>query len=179
MRGFIYILLNPAMKGLLKIGMTCRTTEARADELSAFTGMPFDFEVAFDVEVSNCDAAEREIHSSLASFRVNSNREFFRVGLREAIKVVSDVAARYPLSRGFPSEDADTIRRQIEMRRRNRGQSSSADSVPPPRVEEPSTTRNKIRCGRCSVVFSITLQRGESVAVCPSCLAGLRIPTGS
>ncbi len=39
--GHIYILMNPTMPGYLKIGMTTRSPEERARELSNSTGVAF------------------------------------------------------------------------------------------------------------------------------------------
>lgn len=94
--GYIYILINPSMPGLLKIGKTCRTSDIRAEELSGGTGVPSDFIVAFEAPVSDCDAAESEIHRELANFRSNQNREFFKLSLRHAVRAVNEIAAEFP-----------------------------------------------------------------------------------
>ncbi|MFL6282881.1 MAG: GIY-YIG nuclease family protein [Pyrinomonadaceae bacterium] len=89
-RGFIYILINPSLAGLLKIGKTTRSPESRADELSKATGVPTPFIVAFDEEFDDCDTAERYIHMLLQEkgHRVAANREFFNIPLKEAIKTL-------------------------------------------------------------------------------------------
>jgi hypothetical protein len=46
--GYVYILVNHSMVGLLKIGRTVRDSRARARELST-TGVPTPFQVAFEV----------------------------------------------------------------------------------------------------------------------------------
>jgi hypothetical protein len=90
--GYIYILSNPSMPGLHKIGKTQRPPSLRAQELSGSTGVPTDFVLEFEVAVSDCDEAEREIHVRIASLRTNLDREFFRIALDEAVRVVSEVA---------------------------------------------------------------------------------------
>jgi hypothetical protein len=40
MRGYIYVLTNPNMPGLVKIGYTQRLPRERANELSRATGVP-------------------------------------------------------------------------------------------------------------------------------------------
>lgn len=92
MVGHVYILLNAAMAGNLKIGMTTKTPEERAEELSSSTGVPVPFVVAYAEEVADCLIVEQLIHQRLAAFRVNKGREFFHLPLREAIRVVSEIA---------------------------------------------------------------------------------------
>lgn len=89
--GYIYILLNPAMQGHLKIGMTNRTPQERADELSSTTGVPTRFLVAHSVQVQNPERIELLLHTKLAPFRVNKDREFFQVTLEKAIEALIGV----------------------------------------------------------------------------------------
>jgi hypothetical protein len=90
--GHVYILLNSTMPGLLKIGMTSRTPEERARELSQVTGVPVPYSVAYSEEVIDCEAAERLIHSRLADYQVNRDREFFHLPLRDAIRELMQIA---------------------------------------------------------------------------------------
>lgn len=91
--GYIYILTNPTFsKDMLKIGKTTRTVEKRVKELSAGTGVPTSFEVAYKVKVPNCHKAEKKIHKKLDSYRNSENREFFQMPLEKAKSVVWEVA---------------------------------------------------------------------------------------
>jgi hypothetical protein len=90
--GHVYIFLNAAMPGMLKIGMTSRTPEERARELSQGTGVAVPFSVAFSEEVPDCARAEALIHSRLARFRLHQGREFFHLDLRTAIRELSKIA---------------------------------------------------------------------------------------
>ena len=103
-RGYIYILLNPSMPGLLKIGKTRRTSDVRAEELSGETGVPSDFIVAYEVLVSDCAAAESEVHRELADFRFKENKEFFKTSLREAVRVVNEIAARFETATSYDGD---------------------------------------------------------------------------
>ena len=51
--GYVYILTNRGMRGLIKIGRTTGSVEKRAKDLSS-TGVPFPFEVAYKMKVSDC-----------------------------------------------------------------------------------------------------------------------------
>jgi hypothetical protein len=73
--GYIYILLNRAFQNdHYKIGMTTKTPEERARELSGATGVPRDFEVLYAQRVSDCNRAEQLLHQRLHQYRSASNR---------------------------------------------------------------------------------------------------------
>ena len=88
--GYVYILSNPSMPGLLKIGMTRFDPTRRVQELSSATGVPTQFQLIYYREFHNCVAAELEIHSVLAAkgMRYNNQREFFSVDSVEAINTL-------------------------------------------------------------------------------------------
>jgi predicted transport protein len=91
--GFIYILLNRAFQNdHYKIGMTTKTPEERAREISNATGVPRAFEVLYEQRVIDCNRAERLLHQRLYQYRSASNREFFQIPLKAAIKALEDVA---------------------------------------------------------------------------------------
>jgi hypothetical protein len=86
--GYIYVMINPSMEGLVKIGKTTREPESRAKELSQATGVATPFYVAFSIFVLDCHSAEEFVHASLEhkGFRNTANREFFQMPLRQAIE---------------------------------------------------------------------------------------------
>lgn len=93
--GVIYVMINQTMPNIVKIGKTTRASEERAAELSSTTGVPTKFLVAYEVLVSDCDAAEQDIHNRLANFRVNEDREFFSMPLKTAIQFVMEITKPY------------------------------------------------------------------------------------
>ena len=88
--GFIYVLINPSLDGLVKIGKTTRSPVNRVNELSSATGVPTPFQLVYWAEFSDCDSAERVLHNIFTErgARVSDNREFFRVQAHEAITAV-------------------------------------------------------------------------------------------
>jgi len=88
--GYIYVMVNPSMEGLVKIGKTTRDPQSRAKELSQATGVATPFYVAFNIFVSDCHSAEEFVHAVLEhkGFRNTVNREFFQMPLRQAIEVL-------------------------------------------------------------------------------------------
>jgi hypothetical protein len=94
-RGYIYVLSNPGMPGILKIGYTERDVETRATEhsQSADTPKPFVVEAYFGSNVPF--EHEQQVHKALDDRRRGS-REFFRVSLEETLRVIYDVCGRPP-----------------------------------------------------------------------------------
>ena len=89
-KGLVYVLINSAMPGLVKIGMTTRDSiDVRMKELYS-TGVPVPFECAYACEVStsDCSKIENALHTAFAPNRVNANREFFRISPRQAIAIL-------------------------------------------------------------------------------------------
>lgn len=88
--GFIYVLINPSLNGLVKIGKTTRSPVNRVNELSSATGVPTPFQLVYWAEFSDCDSAELVLHNIFTErgVRVSDKREFFRLPPHEAISVV-------------------------------------------------------------------------------------------
>lgn len=91
MRGFIYVMTNPTVPGLAKVGMTTRDPTTRQSELSQATGVASPFTLVYSQPVLNCRAAEAWVHSTLeiAGFRHAANREFFNAPLHEIVRIVA------------------------------------------------------------------------------------------
>ena len=92
--GHVYVMLNPAMPGVVKIGRTRGQTKARARQLHS-TGVPKEFVVLWQELVHDSDEVEKEIHERFKTSRVNSRREFFEVEPQEAIQTLMEVARFY------------------------------------------------------------------------------------
>lgn len=90
-RGYLYVLANSAMPGLVKVGKTTRTPSERAAELSSVTGLPSPFIVVYEQLFQDCTAAESFVHAHLAQkgFRVSDNREFFSAPVNEVVRAIA------------------------------------------------------------------------------------------
>jgi T5orf172 domain len=99
-QGYVYVLINQSLKGMVKIGKTRKMPDDRAKELSSSTGVPTPFFVAYKIFVNDCDHAEKYIHNLLSSkgIRVSNNREFFHIALDEIIKLMIKVESVFPAS---------------------------------------------------------------------------------
>ena len=90
MSNIVYVLTNPAMPNIVKIGKTTRDNpQVRMDELYRHSGVPLPFEcvVAIELEDVQADGLEKALHIAFAPNRVNPRREFFEIeaGQAEAI----------------------------------------------------------------------------------------------
>lgn len=85
--GYVYILTNEAMPGLVKIGRTTRDVDIRAAELWQ-TGVPVKFRVEAYERTFDCVDLERLMHQDFAGHRVNASREFFTIDPEVAINRV-------------------------------------------------------------------------------------------
>lgn len=112
--GYIYVLINPSMEGLTKIGKTMRNPQHRVRELSNVTGVPTPFILAYDAYFADCSEAEEYIHTLLErrGYRVTSNREFFNAPLNEVMKIILQAqqvlgGSAFPLAEDEHFEDED------------------------------------------------------------------------
>jgi hypothetical protein len=82
--GWIYILSTREFPDLLKIGMTTRTVEQRAQEINGATGVAVPFGVRRCWRVMDPQSAEKIVHLRLRDFRLRNDREFFRLAFPAA-----------------------------------------------------------------------------------------------
>jgi hypothetical protein len=73
----IYILINEAMPGYVKIGRTTNL-EQRIRSLDT-TGVPLPFECFYACTVNNALFVEKQLHDAFLDHRVRSSREFFEL----------------------------------------------------------------------------------------------------
>jgi len=92
----IYVMSNPTFPGLLKIGYTGKEIEIRCKDLSRASGVPTPFKVEFIYKLhARGEELEHEIHSYLKEYRTSNQREFFEMGLKQAIEAVKNVGKNY------------------------------------------------------------------------------------
>lgn len=121
-RGFIYVLSNPSMPGIVKIGMTARNVYERADELYTSTGVPLPFVVEAIFRSHDPEGDEEKIHSYFSRHRINIDREFFRTESLEGLLVeVSEQLQLPPLMTRKGVQEAAEEKRRIELANREEG----------------------------------------------------------
>ncbi len=89
MSGFVYILENPSLLGIVKIGASEKHPRARADELFS-SGVPTPFDVVYFCSIQKPFEVEATVHGALNEHRVHAQREFFRVASAQAAKAIEE-----------------------------------------------------------------------------------------
>ncbi len=91
-QGIVYVLVNPAMPNMIKIGMTtAEDVKFRMAQLYT-TGVPLPFECVYAARVSNHEAVEKALHVAFGPNRVNPKREFFEIEATQAIAIIKLMA---------------------------------------------------------------------------------------
>lgn len=98
--GAIYVLTNPAMPGIVKIGYTTGEVETRMAELDR-TSTPAPFVCYYAGFVENVALQEQRIHAIFADRRIRPQREFFTLSPEQAkaaiqLVTIRDVTPRLP-----------------------------------------------------------------------------------
>jgi hypothetical protein len=84
----VYVLTNPAMPELVKIGKTTQVeVEARMKQLYG-TGVPVPFDCAFACKVKDATEVEKSLHFAFGKHRINPNREFFKIEPERVIAIL-------------------------------------------------------------------------------------------
>jgi hypothetical protein len=78
MAEIVYVVVNEAMPGLVKIGKTNGDLGLRIRGLYG-TGVPLPFELFYACEVPNAAFVESQLHEAFGDHRVSKSREFFRL----------------------------------------------------------------------------------------------------
>jgi hypothetical protein len=105
MSEIVYILSNPDMRGVLKIGRTSRDdVSVRMKELYT-TSVALPFDCVYACIVKDNKEVESLMHKRFEKYRRAPRREFFKVSAREAVKALK----RYELEDVTPAvrEESD------------------------------------------------------------------------
>ena len=155
--GCVYVLSNPSMPGLLKIGMTEQDAFSRARELSSATGVPEPYVVEAYVTCRDATSIELDVHRKLAHLR-KPNREFFSVSIDEAVRLLEELAGK---------------RSDYQRQERNGWVPPSGSSARKPQRTRDSSARDqgpvqfKIACFHCG--HADWFVRGRKPSTCSAC----------
>jgi hypothetical protein len=125
----VYILTNPVIPDLLKVGRT-NNLEERVRSLSAHSGVPVPFEVYYACIVKDSVKVEKHIHEGFGDHRVNPKREFFRINPERVLAILKLVEEQeITPSRDFV-EDADEQQSLNKERTRRSNFTFSSVGIP-------------------------------------------------
>ena len=122
--GIVYILTNPAMPGLVKIGKTSRdSVETRLVELYS-TGVPVPFECEYAARVEDASAVEQILHEAFGPYRINPKREFFELEPEQAMAflqfiAIEDVTPEIKKEAGSVDVESQAGAKRLRARRPN------------------------------------------------------------
>lgn len=121
MSDIVYVLTNPAMPGLVKIGCT-EQAEAQTRIAQLYTtGVPVPFDVVFAARVDNAEKVEDALHTAFAPSRINPKREFFRIDPEQAIailRLLQKEDATQQVEQQSSEIDAESIAAGEQLRKR-------------------------------------------------------------
>ncbi len=84
----VYLLINEAMPGYVKIGKTSTSLEQRIRELSSSTSIPIPFTCFYACTVENSAFVEHQLHDAFGDNRTNPRREFFQISPERVVSVL-------------------------------------------------------------------------------------------
>jgi hypothetical protein len=102
MKGWVYVITNMAMPGLIKVSFSMKDPEIRAIELN-HTGTPHPYAVEYDVLVENPHDIEQTIHKQLHAKQ--EGKEWFRCTPEEAVAAVKVVVGSGALLENYKLAD--------------------------------------------------------------------------
>lgn len=91
---YVYVLVNQSVPGICKIGMTTTSVAQRTREINSATGVITPWYCVYSYKCLNSALLEKEVHHKLQSmgYRVNENREGFRIESDKAELIIEEVA---------------------------------------------------------------------------------------
>jgi len=117
MKGWVYVITNKAMPGLVKVGFSTKDPELRAGELN-HTGSPHPYLVEYDLLIDEPYQIEQKTHRLLSSKR--EAKEWFRCTPEEAVAAIKQIAGNGTITETYKRAErakAEALHQQ-ELRKR-------------------------------------------------------------
>lgn len=94
---YVYVLVNPSIPGICKIGYTTTTVYQRCREINAATGVITPWYPVFAYKCPNGPLLERDVHTYYENKgrRINLKREGFEIDSTDAIKTIEILGESY------------------------------------------------------------------------------------
>ena len=118
---YVYILINDAMPGLIKIGRTNTSVMQRMSELNSPAGIPLPFTCYYAARVEDSFKVEKNLHEAFGDHRIRERREFFRLSPHRAqaaleLAALEDATPRDEIVDEFPEDAERSLIRETNRR---------------------------------------------------------------
>ena len=160
MKGWVYVITNSLMPGVVKIGFSRKEASLRADELRS-TGSPGKYEVEYEVLVEEPFEIEQQVHAVFSAVRVDL--EWFKLDVGVAISGIKKVAEKSILYEAEKYKITDISPDGSKNKNRTKKQRLS------------TTDTFKDVCPSCGKTFTVSLRRSEDSVTCPHCHRSFKI----
>jgi hypothetical protein len=104
MKGWVYVISNKAMPGLVKVGHSTKDPELRAKELN-HTGSPSPYLVDYWMLIEDPYRIEQKIHQLLSSKR--EGKEWFKCAAEEAVAAIKQIAGSHAFLEEYTHAERD------------------------------------------------------------------------
>lgn len=98
MKGWVYVISNKAMDGIIKVGHSTKDPELRAQELN-HTGSPHPYVVEYEMLIEEPYRVEQAVHKVLYQFL--EGKEWFRCTPEQAVAAIKQVAGDKQILENF------------------------------------------------------------------------------
>lgn len=94
---YIYVLVNPSIPGICKIGFTTTTVHDRVKQINSATGVITPWYAVFTYKCPDGRMLEQDIHTYLEDIgvRVNPKREGFQISSDDARNIIENIGKKY------------------------------------------------------------------------------------
>ena len=146
MKGWVYVISNKAMPGLVKVGETGQDPELRAKELDT-TGSAQPYVVEYEMLTEERYQIEQQTHKRLSAKRERDRKEWFRCSAEEAVAAIKQVAGTRYITETYKRVERDKaealyqqeLEKQEARREREKAKQAFDDWV----CNEEATVRKK------------------------------------
>jgi hypothetical protein len=171
--GYVYVLINEAMPGYVKIGFTQQDDLNQRLRQLDNTSTPMPFECHYAAKVPDCRKLERTLHFVFGEKRTRANREFFKTDPDLAKAIIELVAIEVEAVSDPEQAITPEQRSEIEAVRTARAQRTTLEDL----GLRPGTvlTFTKDPSVTCEVVGPRTVRfRGEEMSLSQAGLRAVR-----
>jgi len=89
MKGWVYIVINRSLNGLVKVGFSTKDPVLRISDFNN-AGLPYEHELVYCALVDNPYEIEQKVHSHLKTHK--ENKEWFKCSIVTALSAVREIA---------------------------------------------------------------------------------------